>query len=239
MRSTWTWVAALAVALVVADSASAQEGKQRRRGQGQGQGQGRGRGQFGGGMMGGGGGLALLLANEGVQKELKLTDEQTEKVKEFGQSQMEKLREAFGGGGGRPDFEKMREMQKASTGAAEKLVKETLKPEQQKRLKQIQLQQGGLMAFATEEVQKGLKLTDDQKEKLKTLGADMQKDMQELRQGGGGFSPETMQKTRALTKEYMDKAMETLTDDQKKAWKDLTGEPFTVQMQRRRPGGDR
>jgi Spy/CpxP family protein refolding chaperone len=233
MRSTWTWVVALAVALVAADAASAQEGKQRRRGQGQGQGQGQGRGF--GGMMGGGGGLAMLLGNEGVQKELKLSEEQTAKVKEFAEAQGEKMREAFGGG--RPDFEKMREMQKASTEAAEKLVKETLKPEQQKRLKQIQLQQGGLMAFASEEVQKGLSLTDEQKEKLKTLGSDMQKDMQELRQGG--FSPETMQKTRALTKEYMGKAADMLTDDQKAKWKEMTGEPFEVQMQRRRPGGDR
>jgi hypothetical protein len=223
MRNTWTWVVALGVALLVAGSSSAQDqGKQRRGG-----------GGFGGGMFGGGG-VAMLLANEGVQKELKLTDEQKEKATEFGRAQFEKMRELpRPQAGERPDPEKMREAMKPFREAEEKFVKETLKPEQQKRLTQIQYQANVLQTLsANEKAQKELKLTDAQKEKLKTLNDDLMKDRRELMQGG--FSPETMQKAQALTKEYTTKATDVLTADQKKTWKEMTGEPFELQMQRGR-----
>jgi hypothetical protein len=67
----------------------------------------------------------------------------------------------------------------------------------------------------------------------------MRKDMQEL---GRGFDAETQQKRRTITKEYTTKAMDSLTADQKAAWKDLTGEPFEVKFEGRpgdrRPGGE-
>jgi hypothetical protein len=214
---TWTWVLAIGVALVAADTASAQQ----RRGQG--------RGGFGGGR--GGATLAMLLGNEGVQKELKVTDDQKTKIDEFSRAQREKMQELFQGG--QPDREKVQEAQKSSNEAAEKLVKDALKPEQQKRLKQIQYQVGGIQSLASnEEVQKALKLSDEQKEKLKTLAADQQKDLTELMQaarGGGGNRQELAQKRTALQKDYMTKAVAVLTADQKKEWKELTGEPFDYQ----------
>jgi Spy/CpxP family protein refolding chaperone len=219
MRNVITWALAVGVAVAVTTTASAQQR------------QGRG-GMFGRGGMS----AAMLLGNEGVQKELKLTDEQKEKAREFAQAQGEKMREAFQNAQGDP--EKMQEARKAMTEAGDKFVKETLKPEQQKRLKQIQYQADVLQTLsANEEVQKTLKLTDEQKEKLKTLADDLRKDRQELFQGGGG--PEMMQKMQALTKDYTTKAQAVLTDAQKKEWKDLTGDPFELQMQfgRRRGGG--
>src|SRR5262249_40766488 len=70
----------------------------------------------GGGGMGFGGpptGVALL-SSEDVQKDLKLSDEQKEKVKTYLAKQAEERRNAFGGGGGggRPDPEKMAEFRK-------------------------------------------------------------------------------------------------------------------------------
>src|SRR6516162_11067248 len=65
-----------------------------------------GGGGFGGGMFGGG---AMLLGNEDVQKDVKITDEQKTKIKEFNDKQAAARREAFGGGG-QPDREKMQEM---------------------------------------------------------------------------------------------------------------------------------
>ena len=53
------------------------------------------------------------------------------------------------------------------------------------------------------------------------------------------------QKLQTVTKEYMAKAQETLTDDQKSAWKEMTGEPFELKIDARaggergrRPGGE-
>src|SRR5947207_1411905 len=68
---------------------------------------------------------------------------------------------------------------------------------------------GGLaMLLANESVQKELKLTDDQ--------------------AAQGNREEAMKKLRALRKETLDKALAVLSDDEKKAWKDLTGEAFEV-----------
>jgi hypothetical protein len=58
--------------------------------------------------------------------------------------------------------------------------------------------------------------------------------MRELFSGGGDMQ-ENMQKMRSLNKEYVGKAVGSLTDEQKKTWTELTGKPFEVkfEMQRR------
>jgi Spy/CpxP family protein refolding chaperone len=215
MRTASKWVLVTAVALCVAGAASAQAPGGRG-----------GRGGQGGGMMGGG--VAGLLANEGVQKELKLTDEQKTKVKEFADAQRAKMADLRPQPGEQPDREKMQAAMKAATEASDKFVKDTLNADQQKRIKQIQYQAMGMRAFSNEDVAKALSLTDEQKEKIKTLGADAQKDMQDLRadlQGGGDAATEARKKMTSLNKEYLAKATDTLTADQKKTWKDMTGEP--------------
>jgi hypothetical protein len=110
-----------------------------------------------------------------------------------------------------------------------KALADALSPEQLKRLKQIQLQQRGLRAFQDPEVQTALKMTDDQKEKVKTIAEDSDKDRRELFKGavgGGGNREEMMKKITAYNKEVMDKTTAVLSEDQKKTWKDMVGEPF-------------
>ena len=232
MRTASKWVLVTAVALSVAGVAAAQNPGGGRGGRG-------GAGQPGGGFGGrgmGGAGVAMLLGNEGVQKELKLTDEQKTKVKEFADAQQAKMAE-LRGGGGQPDPEKMAEARKAATEAGDKFVKDTLNADQQKRIKQIQhqaqLQMAGPSALTGDDVAKALSLTDDQKDKIKTLGDEMRKDRQELQgdlRGGGDAAAEAMKKMASITKEYTAKATDVLTADQKKMWKDMTGEPFELKL---------
>ena len=62
-----------------------------------------------------GGGGVMLLTNASVQEELKVTDEQKEKLREFGDEQRQKMQERMQDlrGGGAPDFEKIQaEMRK-------------------------------------------------------------------------------------------------------------------------------
>jgi Spy/CpxP family protein refolding chaperone len=209
----------------------------------------------GGGMFGGGGG-AQLLRNEDVQKDLKLTDEQKTKIKEFQDKQQAAMREAFGGGG-QPDREKMQEMFKKNAEESAKFLKETLTEDQNKRLKQISLQasmkNNPAVALFTPtfenmmfglgdptETGKALKVTDEQKDKIKSIAETMQKDLRELRpQGGGRPSADEQKKMDAVRKEATEKIMETLTDDQRKTLKDLQGEEFKGNLgggQGRRPG---
>ena len=106
-----------------------------------------------GGMQMGRGGVAMLIGNASVQEELKLTDEQKTKIKDFAAKQREAM-------AGLRDLspeerrEKMQEMNKTNTEAAEKLVKEHLTADQAKRFKQIVIQQAGVAAFAMEDVSK-------------------------------------------------------------------------------------
>jgi hypothetical protein len=201
-------------------------------------------GQRGGGF--GQGGVGQLLQNESVQKELKMDPDQVTKTKEA----VTKVTEAH-----RDDTTKLREItdmaerREKSQALNATITKETLaavgdilKPDQLKRLHQIQLQTAGLRAFSQADVQTALKLNDDQKAKIKTITDDANKELAEFRPmrgaggGGGGArpNPENQAKIQAIQKAATEKVQGVLTDDQKKSWKDMTGEPFQLQAGGRR-----
>jgi hypothetical protein len=205
----------------------------------------KGRGGFGGGMGGFGGTTpGALLANPSVQKELGLSEDQIGKVKEVTQKINEKYgeerRELFKGGKGGDPAEaraKATELGKKTSAETMKELAGTLKPDQEKRLNQIVLQQQGVNAFRESTVQTALKLNDEQKESVKTIADDLAKDMRDLAPGrgqgkgkGGGFNPENMQKMEALRKEAVDKAVAVLNADQKAKWKEMTGAPFKIEF---------
>ena len=113
--------------------------------------------------------------------------------------------------------------------AQEKALKDVLSDKQMARLQQIRHQQEGLQIFDDAEAAKTLKLTDDQKTKIKEINDGLRKEITDLNPGGGGGggrNPETLQKIQTLRKDAMSNALKTLTDDQKKALKDMTGKPF-------------
>src|SRR5262249_45285188 len=113
------------------------------------------------------------------------------------------------------------------------------KPEQLKRLNQIMWQRSGIArAINNSEVQTALKLDDKQKEKIKTIEDENQKATRELFQGGGGRGNANREKMQELRKKAEEDINAVLTDDQKKAYKDLLGEEFKgeIGMGRRRGG---
>jgi hypothetical protein len=200
-----------------------------------------GRGGFGQAMS-----LARLAQNKSVQEELKVNEDQAKKVSEAMTKLREDLKDDYakvgggrgrrGGGGGGADVsqEERAAARKKVNEAEEKAIKGVLDDKQMKRLEQIHVQQEGLAAFTqNEDVQKALKLSDDQKDKIKTINEDMRKQMQEMRSGGGGgggggrgFNPEMRQKIQGLQKEATQNAVKVLNDSQKKTYEELTGKPF-------------
>jgi Spy/CpxP family protein refolding chaperone len=196
-----------------------------------------------GGGMGGQRTGVMLLGSEDVQKDLKLTDEQKEKVKTYQTKAQEAMRELRPAGGGRPDPEKMQEAMKKMAEEGAKFVKETLTEEQGKRLKQIGYQVGGLGVFSSEEVVKELKISDEQKEKIKNIADQLQKDRREVTGGGGGGgrpmppTPDQQKKIDALVKESTEKVHDVLTSDQKKTWETMAGKKFEGKIAP--PGGRR
>jgi hypothetical protein len=134
---------------------------------------------------------------------------------------------------------KMQELTKTMNTETEKAVAEVLKPEQLARLKQIELQRAGFAAYTRPEVESALKLTSEQKEKIKTVSDEANKQLAELRpmggrgQGGGagggrGQGGQNAEKIQAVRKEATEKIVAVLTDDQKKSWKEMTGTPFEL-----------
>jgi hypothetical protein len=189
-----------------------------------------GRGGFGGGAAG-------FLMAPNVQKDLKLTDAQVKNVQETlreirerHQTDYSALRDAS------PDvrWTKMATLNETVSDEVKKAL--SLSAEQSRRFDQISLQAHGLQAFANSTVDAQLKLTNDQKSKIREIaeatrssfaGA-INKDASEQER------TDARNKRAATQKENMTKVQALLTDDQKNAWKELTGEPIEIQYPARR-----
>jgi hypothetical protein len=192
------------------------------------------RGGFGGGMMGRGG-KTMLLSNKSVQEEIKASSEQTEKLTKLGTSMMGKMREKTQDLSPEERREKGPAIAKEINEEVDKELKDILKAEQLKRFNQIALQFRGAQAFADPEVQAKLNVTDEQKEKLKTIQDDAGTKRREIFQNAGDDRQAAFQKMTALGKETMEKSTAVLTDSQKKTWTEMTGEPFEVKLELRPP----
>jgi len=194
-----------------------------------------GRGGFGGGM----GGPVNLLANPSVQKELKLDEGHITKATELATATREKMagfRDQLTDLQGAERAAKQQELAKPVNEEAMKSAAAFLKPEQVKRLTEIELQQRGARALTDAAIAKKLGVTEDQTAKVRTILADQMSEMQEIRQAAGNDFQSMMPKIQALTAETNKKVMALLTDDQKKTWKEMTGEPFTIVQQPGRGG---
>jgi hypothetical protein len=191
--------------------------------------QGRGRGGF---QMGG----PMLLVNEQVQKELKITDEQKTKIGEVVQT----LRPPEGTnpfqlqGAERDAY--FAEMQKKNEAALKKIDAEILNPEQVTRFKQVILWvQGSRALVDNAELGKQLNLTDDQKGAVKTIVDESDKKRRELFQGlGQGASPEDRTKAfeqmATMNNEMEAECMAVLTDAQKAQFDKMKGPKFQLDM---------
>lgn len=199
------------------------------------------------GGFGGFGGPTQLIANKEVQAELKLSEEEITKVKDWAKDYGQKTFKTFG-----EKFKdlpkdqeeraaKMAEIRAEMTKDAYKQLGEVLKKDQLARLKQIDRQNMGVAAFTDAEVVAALKLTDSQKTSVKGISGDFQKERREIFAdvfggGKGKFDAEKFadanKKSQKLQKEYIGKVIDVLEDSQKATWKELTGAAFdTAKLQ--------
>lgn len=177
------------------------------------------------GMRGAGG--LFLLRSPDVQKDLKLTDEQKTKLEDAVKKETEKRQEQMASmKDGGFDKDKMQAAFKEMAEMADKTIKDILNADQQKRLKQITWQQAGSAVFADKDVETGLKLTDEQKEKLQGINAEMQEDVRAIARESQGNREEMQSKIASLRKETMEKAEEVLTAEQKKTFTAMLGSKF-------------
>ncbi|WP_435017709.1 hypothetical protein TA3x_005329 [Tundrisphaera sp. TA3] len=182
------------------------------------------------------GGVVGLITNESVQKELKLEEDQIEKAKGVADELREKSRESMSSLQDLEPAERMKKFQEINWTTNEEGLKALgafMKPEQTKRLKEIVLQQQGANALTYPPFAKKLNVTDDQSDKVRTIITDSFTEMREAMQAEGSDRMAAMEKIR---KETNEKVLAVMTDDQKKQYKEMLGEPFEVKMEGR-PGG--
>ena len=215
-RLSYLGCAALIAGLVLTTSLSDQQGRR-------------------GGGFGGRGGMVsplMLLANESVQKEVGITEDQKAKLTELGKEFQEAAAKVrtdagiTGGGGGGGLSEEQRTkltegMKKVNDEFGPKL-KSSLKPEQLERVQQIAYQYAGANAYTNPEVVKALDLSKEQQEKIATVNKDFQEKFQALGAGGG---PEAAAK---LRDERSAELAKVLTKEQTDKWTTLKGKAFDV-----------
>jgi Spy/CpxP family protein refolding chaperone len=186
---------------------------------------------FGGGMGFGGGGGLLLLSNKGVQQELKLDAQQTEKVAKYIEESTARRRDQSKALSKDERKAKAQELAKAANAETQKALKDLLKSEQITRFNQIALQQRGVMAFGDPEILGKLKLTSDQTEQARATVQSFGTESREVFQNNQGNFEEVRKQLDALRKSKMEKVTALLTAEQKATWKELTGEPFEVRFE--------
>jgi hypothetical protein len=174
----------------------------------------------------------FIVFREKVLEELKVTDDQREKLMQL---LLERIMEtgpfldSLAGEG--PDREKKLEEHRKN--AREKLdrdLKPVLRPDQKDRLRQVVLQQEGGFALGREDVRKELKVTQEQMMKFVTITRDLQAGVQRLikEAQAGGNAEEIRPKVERLRKEHAEELVGVLTDAQKKQWKEMLGPPFEL-----------
>jgi hypothetical protein len=172
-----------------------------------------------------------LIHNQSVQEELKLTKDQVQKIQSIPQKTLEKhqkdmtaLRKE-----GQTLYEKQRKLSTGRTEDTAKAMVDLLKPEQVKRLKEIETQARGLEAFSDASIQKTLALTDEQKDAIKTLSRELAQTVGKLRSEAFRDPkkyPTLQDDIAAATKEAEGKVVAKMTADQKKSWKKMAGDAF-------------
>jgi hypothetical protein len=177
-------------------------------------------------------GPPFIVFREKVLEELKVSDEQKEKLMQYLMEQIMQtgpFLESLPQSG----QEREKKLSEHRNNAHEKLVKhekEVLQPGQLNRLRQIVLQQEDGFALGQEEVRKELKITQAQLQKFMAVIQDLQKSIETLvREAQSGGNPEEIRpKIERARKEHGKKLEAVLTDAQKKQWKELLGPPFEL-----------
>ncbi len=177
-------------------------------------------------------GAPFIVFREKVLDELKVSDDQREKLMQYAMEQvmetgpfLDSLKDA-----GQEREKKLNEHRKTALEKLAKHLKEVLQPGQLKRLRQVTLQQEGNFALGQEDVRKELEITQEQVKKFMDVVQELHKHVDPLiKEAQSGGNPEEIRpKVEQLRKEHAQKLEAVLTDAQKKQWKELLGPPFEL-----------
>jgi hypothetical protein len=166
-----------------------------------------------------------LIMNKKVQEELGLGSEQIDGVSAAARKVREKYKDEYAKLKSLEPGERAELLAKVDKEVL-KAIGDILKPEQAKRLKQIEfqqrVQQRGPGVFLEADVAKELQLTDKQKKRVAVVFNQCNMD------SVAALQNRNTEQIPALRKEAMDQIRKSLNDEQKKKLEALTGKPFEL-----------
>ncbi len=181
----------------------------------------------------------LLVLEPDVQEDLGLSPDQRTRLEKFGEKWSAERRSLFrrpggpGGPGPRGPSESERKKFVEMARANERDLKTVLTVSQLGRLEQIDLQLAGPKIFFESKVIDALKLTSDQRRKIREIEASI---FAEFHPEPGGFRPGQFDDAK---RQGVERILAVLTPTQRQQWHELAGDPFhgEVHLFRDGPGG--
>jgi len=165
-----------------------------------------------------------LLSQKSVQEELKLNGDQLKAAADLNEARHDLLRN-FKNKSSEEWKQKMDDL-----AAKDKALPDLLTPAQAKRLQQIALQQRGAFALAEPDVADLLGLTEEQRTKVQSIGA--QAFVGLPGPGRHGPRPPDWKKFEEAARKAKEQMLALLSVDQRMQWDKLIGEPFTGELRR-------
>ena len=153
-----------------------------------------------------------IITRDYIQEEVKLSDDQKQKLSKTS-----------------PDFLKI--LDSHDNGKIWAFVKATLNAEQLKRFEQLELQHDGPPALFRPQIAQELKITDGQRQQFMGLVQEMTKEVQPLiQESKSAGNPEKMDEFRLkvikLRMDCLGKMVALMSGAQKKQWEEMIGKPF-------------
>lgn len=178
-------------------------------------------------------GPAFLVFRDKVQEELRLSDEQRQKIQKRLQDTIQKAGPFFQKLSAEKPEQREKELQAYRKNAQENLaafLQGALKSEQLKRLRQVMLQHQGLFALGDAEVRAELEITDRQRDQFVEVVQQLQQKIETLmNKARNGSDPEEIRpKVMKMREEQASRIEAILNDAQKKRWTEMLGEPLKL-----------
>jgi serine/threonine protein kinase len=179
---------------------------------------------------------AMLVEERDVQRDLRLTPSQEEQIAGLSERLTDQRHEAFQTSPALSEQDRAKKLKEMAT-ANEKTMAAILTPEQDRRLKQIALQQRSPQVFAVSEVAESLRLTPEQQARIRTLINEAERTQKEVFRPGL-LPHEVDQKVHQIAQDAEQAILTLLTPAQQARWREMTGEVFRGRIHFS-PHGDR
>jgi hypothetical protein len=168
----------------------------------------------------------ILYQSPDVAKSMRLTAEQVDKLNQISELAQTRFRTNYDKLTPEERSRQIQELNREYTADSLRGARDIMNDDQWKRYQQLSLQYGGFYSLTDPEVEKRLRLTDQQRINLREYMEWSDKQMQDINKVGATNRDKGEALYRDYQKEYQSRFNKLLTTDQQKAWREMAGEPY-------------